>query len=290
MALLLSCPPAWAHIALSQPTFETGQNYAAFFKLDGGCDGSPTTALRVEIPAGVTVLQMPSKPGWTLSSERNGERVSAVTWRGRLDAKAADQFGLFLKLPAEQGTLYFPAVQDCEKGRIAWTQASADAHRAAPMLQLIAAKSAAAPAHYMTGNIMIEQVWSPATPGGATTAAVYMTVMNHGSTPDTLLGGTTSTGGKLEIHQMSGTGRVMSMRPVPDGLTIPPGGTVVLGPQGPYHGMLLGLRAPLVQGTRLPATLTFAKAGPVRVDLEIAAIGARAPAASKGAMPGMEHH
>src|SRR5215510_5953138 len=96
IALLLSCPAASAHIVLSQPSFEAGQNYAAFFKLDAGCDGSPTTALRVEIPAGVTVLQMPLKPGWTLSSEKKSDRVSAVTWRGRLDAKAADQFGLFL--------------------------------------------------------------------------------------------------------------------------------------------------------------------------------------------------
>ena len=293
LALLLAGAPVSARVVLSQSTFEAGQNYAAFFKVDDGCNGAATTALRVDIPSGVTVLQTPPKPGWSLSADKRNGEVTAVTWRGRLEAKSPDQFGLFLKLPSTAGAVYFPALQQCEKGQIAWTdipasqQGSISAHPA-PILQLTAATNAAAPAHYMAGNIMIEQVWSPATPGGATTAAVYMTVMNHGSSPDTLTGGTTPSGGKLEIHQMSMAGGVMTMRPAPGGITIPAGGTVVLGPQGPYHGMLLGLTAPLVRGTRVPATLTFVKAGPVRVELEIAAIGARAPAS--GAMPGMDHH
>ena len=292
-AFLLLCLPASAHVVLSQPTFEAGQNYAAFFKVDAGCENSPTTALRVEIPPGVTVLKTPAKPGWSLEPEKKGAQVIAVTWRGRLDAKSSDQFGLFLKLPATAATLYFPAVQQCEKGQIAWSdipageQASAKVAHPAPMLRLTAAESA--PANYMVGSIMIEQPWSPATPGGASTAAAYMTIMNHGSTPDTLLGGATASGGKLEIHQMSMTGGIMSMRPVPEGVTIPAGGTVVLSPQGPYHAMLLGLRSALVQGTRVPATLTFAKAGQVRVELTIAPIGARAFTTS-GAMPGMDHH
>jgi copper(I)-binding protein len=295
LMLALAVAPASARIVLSQPTFEAGQNYAAFFKLDSGCEGSPTTALRVEIPAGVVVLQTPEKPGWAVNAEQAAGRVSAVTWRGRLDAKSPDQFGLFLKLPADAGTLYFPAVQRCEKGQIAWTavpltgQAGANVGNPAPALRLTAAQSPAALSHYMAGSIMIEQPWSPATPGGATTAAAYMTIMNHGSMPDTLLGGSMASGGKLEIHQMSMAGGIMSMRPVTEGVTIPAGGTVVLSPQGPYHAMLLGLKSSLVQGTRVPATLTFAKAGQVRIELAVAPIGARAftPA---GAMSGMDHH
>jgi copper(I)-binding protein len=291
LVLAFICVPASARIVLSQPTFEAGQNYAAFFKLDSGCEGSPTTALRVEIPAGVTVLETPPKPGWALNTEKRNGQVAAVTWRGRLDGKASDQFGLFVRLPAKAGTLYFPTVQGCEKGETRWTdipaigQAWRDVAHPAPILQLVAGS---APAHYMAGSIMVEQPWSPATPGGAPTAAAYMTIMNHGSMPDTLLGGSITSGGKLEIHQMSMAGGVMSMRPVTGGVTIPAGGTVVLSPQGPYHAMLLGLTTPLAQGTRVPATLNFAKAGQVRVELGIAPIGARA--FSTGAMPGMDHH
>jgi len=143
----------------------------------------------------------------------------------------------------------------------------------------------------MAGAIMIDQPWSPATPRGAATAAAYMTIMNHGSSADTLLGGT-SPAGKLDIHQMLMANGVMSMRPAPGGVTIPAGATVTLGPQGGYHFMLSGLKAPLMEGARVPATLTFAKAGQVPIELSVAAIGARGPAGAApptatGAMPGM---
>jgi copper(I)-binding protein len=225
--------------------------------------------------------------------------VTGVTWRGKLAAKDSDQFGLFVKLPAKPGTLYFPVLQQCEKSEIRWSdipatgQAPRDVAHPAPVLQLIAAAQPAPLAtHYMAGDIMIEQPWAPATPNGAPTAAAYMTIMNHGSTADTLLGGT-SPAGKFDIHQMSMANGIMSMRPVTGGVTIPPGSTVTLGPQGGYHFMLSGLKAPLMQGARVPATLTFAKAGQVPIELSVAAIGARAPAGAAaspmGAMPGMPH-
>jgi copper(I)-binding protein/uncharacterized protein YcnI len=292
-AILAPAVPAAAQIVLSQPSFEAGQNYAAFFKVERGCEGSPTTALSVQIPDGVMVLDTPSKPGWTVSAQRDKGQVSGVTWRGKLAAQSADQFGLFVKLPAKPGTLYFPILQQCEKGELRWSDIPA-AGRAvphpAPVLQLIAAVQAAPPpaTHYMAGAIMIDQPWSPATPRGAATAAAYMTIMNHGSSADTLLGGT-SPAGKLDIHQMSMANGVMSMRPAPGGVTIPPQSTVTLGPQGGYHFMLSGLKAPLMEGTRVPATLTFAKAGQIPIELSVAPIGARAPATAMPGMPGMTH-
>ena len=276
--------PASAHIVLSQPSFEAGQTYAAFFKVEHGCDGSPTVALRVQIPAGVAILRKPEKPGWKLEAQTVKDSLTEITWRGRLEAKAADQFGLLLKLPQKAGPLYFPTVQECEKGQTRWTdipaagQAWRDVPHPAPVLQLIAAA---------TGNMMVSSVWSPATPGGATTGAVYATIMNHGTQPDTLLGGSTPAAGKLEIHQMTRTNGVMSMRPVATGIPVPAGGMIMLGPQTDYHVMLSGLKEPLKTGTRVPATLNFAKAGPVQVEITVEAIGARGPSAS---MPGMDHH
>jgi copper(I)-binding protein/uncharacterized protein YcnI len=296
--IVLLAGPASAHIVLSQPSFEAGQNYAAFFKVEHGCEGSPTIALSVQIPDGVSVLDTPPKPGWTVSAKREKGQVTSVTWRGKLGAKDADQFGLFVKLPAKPETLYFPILQQCEKGEIRWSdipslgQAWRDVPHPAPVLQLVAAaQPATSPPHYMAGDIMIEQPWSPATPRGAATAAAYMTIMNHGASADTLLGGS-SPAGKLDIHQMSMANGVMSMRPVQGGVTIPPQSTITLSPQG-YHFMLSGLKAPLMEGTRVPATLTFARAGQVPIELSVAAIGARAPAgagASMGTMPGMNHN
>ena len=266
--------------------------------MDQGCEGSPTTALSVAIPDGVTVRDTPPKPGWTLSVKRDKGQVTDVTWRGKLAAKDADQFGLFVKLPPRPGTLYFPTLQQCEKGEIRWSdipaagQAPRDVAHPAAVLQLVAASQPTA-SHYMAGDIMIEQPWAPATPRGAPTAAAYMTIMNHGSSADTLLGATSPVGA-LDIHQMSMANGVMSMRPVQGGVTIPPQSTITLGPQGGYHFMVSGLKAPLMEGTHVPVTLRFAKAGQVPIELSVAAIGARAPAGAAaspmGAMPGMNHN
>jgi copper(I)-binding protein len=70
---------------------------------------------------------------------------------------------------------------------------------------------------------------------------------------------------------------VMTMRPLEKGLTIEPGKTVKLAPGG-YHLMMFDLKSPLKQGERLPVTLEFEKAGKVQVSLDVAGVGAQAPA------------
>ena len=146
--------PASAHITLAEPSARAGAAYPALFRVSHGCDGSPTVALRVEIPEEVTGAKPEPKAGWSLQVEtaplakpdRPGGKVSvrvvAVTWRGRLDAHQADRFGLLVKLPARPGLLYFPTVQTCERGENRWTQIPApgaawtSVPRPAPVLNL----------------------------------------------------------------------------------------------------------------------------------------------------------
>ncbi len=74
---------------------------------------------------------------------------------------------------------------------------------------------------------------------------------------------------------------VMKMRPVEGGLEIKPGETVTLKPGG-LHVMLVDLKQPLAPGKMAEVTLQFEKAGTVKVEFPIAAIGAPAPGASAG--------
>jgi len=67
---------------------------------------------------------------------------------------------------------------------------------------------------------------------------------------------------------------VMQMRPLPDGLPIPAGGTVELRPGG-HHLMLMDLKEALVEGETVEVTLTFETAGEVVVPLAIGAPNAR---------------
>jgi hypothetical protein len=134
---------------------------------------------------------------------------------------------------------------------------------------------------YVFGELKITHPWSRPTPPSAPTAVGYLTIVNRGHSPDRLIGGSTPAADKIEIHQMSMVGGVMSMRPVAGGLVIPAGGSVSLAPDG-FHLMLIGPRRPFRPGEHIPIALTFEHAGTVKLDLAV-----EQPADAGGAMPGM---
>ena len=113
-------------------------------------------------------------------------------------------------------------------------------------------------------SVKIFHPWIATPPGGAPTAAAYLTIRNTGKTPEVLLNATTSVAQTMQLHASSMTGGVMSMRPIAGGVTIGPGQGLTLAPGG-YHFMLMHLKHALKAGDRAPAVLTFAKAGAVQV-------------------------
>jgi copper(I)-binding protein len=136
-------------------------------------------------------------------------------------------------------------------------------------------------------SITVEQPWARATPGGAKTGAVYMTLDNKSSTADRLTGASSDVADKLQIHEMKVENGVMKMREVAGGLSIPAGGSVALKP-GSYHVMLIGLKKPLTVGEKFPLTLTFEKAGNISVTVPVQAMGAAQDKGSMGAMGRMQ--
>jgi periplasmic copper chaperone A len=142
---------------------------------------------------------------------------------------------------------------------------------------------------YTVGSIEIANPWARATPKGASVGGGYMTITNKGSEPDRLLGGSSPVAAKLEVHQMSMNNGTMTMRPVPGGLEIKPGQTVVFNPDS-FHIMIMGLKQPLSQGEHVKATLDFAKAWKVEIEYVVGSVGARGPenaASPTMQMPGM---
>lgn len=146
------------------------------------------------------------------------------------------------------------------------------------MALVITATTYAAAQEIKIGDLLIEHPWSRATPTGAKVGAGYLVITNKGSAADKLTGGSTSAAGRLEIHEMSMKGGIMTMRPVTDGLTIEPGKSVTFAPGG-YHLMFNELKAPLRRGDSVTATLEFEKAGKVDVTFDILAVGAKGPMA-----------
>ncbi|MBP2232607.1 copper(I)-binding protein [Azospirillum agricola] len=84
-----------------------------------------------------------------------------------------------------------------------------------------------------------------------------------------------------------GVNGVMKMRPV-DVIEVTPGSPTALQPGG-LHIMLLGLKQPLVKGKAFPLTLTFEKAGPVTVQVDVQGAGAAAPSHEGMAEPQKTH-
>ena len=156
----------------------------------------------------------------------------------------------------------------------------------------VTAGSASA-ADYSVGALKIHDPWSRATPKGAPVGGGYLTITNTGTTPDRLIGGSTGVSKGFEIHEMSMDKGVMKMRMMPNGLEIKPGETVTFKPSG-YHLMFTGLTSQLTKGGHVGATLKFEKAGEVKVQFDVAGIGASSPDGAKPAgegghdMPGMK--
>jgi copper(I)-binding protein len=158
----------------------------------------------------------------------------------------------------------------------------------AAVLALVA--NAAFAHEYKAGSIEIKHPWARATPKGSEVAGGYMKLINTGTTPDRLIGGSVPIAGKFEIHEMSMDGGVMKMRPLPNGIEIKPGQTVELKP-GAYHLMFVGLKAPFEQGKRVKGTLQFEKAGTVEVEYAVVPVGGtpKMEGMDHGNMGGMDH-
>ena len=127
-----------------------------------------------------------------------------------------------------------------------------------------------------------DHVWARATPAGAKTAVLYMTLVNKGTAADRLVAVSTPAAGEASLHETTVADGMTRMRPVA-ALDVKPGTPTVLKPGG-YHVMLTELKEPLVAGQKFSVTLTFANAGKVDVTAVVEKIGAMKP----DDMPGMK--
>jgi periplasmic copper chaperone A len=119
-------------------------------------------------------------------------------------------------------------------------------------------------------SIQVGQPWARATPAGASTGAVYLTITNKSQEMDRLLSASSDVADKLQIHEMKVVNGVMEMREITGGLSVSAGGSVELKP-GSYHIMLSGLKKPLKAAETIPLTLDFEKAGKVSITVPIRA-------------------
>jgi copper(I)-binding protein len=107
---------------------------------------------------------------------------------------------------------------------------------------------------------------------GAKSGVAYLTIMNHGATPDRLVGLKTPVAEHASLHETVEENGVARMQPVP-ALDLAPGASVELKPNG-LHVMLTGLKAPLKKGETVKLTLIFEKAGEMQVEAPVGDVAA----------------
>jgi uncharacterized protein YcnI len=137
--LALAVSPAGAHVYLENRQAAVGASYKAVFAVPHGCSGSATVKIRVQIPEGVIAVRPMPKAGWnvdvvegkySVEYDYHGRKISAgakeVVWSGgKLPDQNYDEFVVSTFLTDSlkpNATLYFPVVQECEKGISRWIE------------------------------------------------------------------------------------------------------------------------------------------------------------------------
>ena len=126
--VLLVPAAASAHVSVSPDAAAAGSTVDLTFGIGHGCDGSATTAVRIEMPEdGIAGPKPIVQGGWTVAVEKDGEAgaVSAVTFTA--DEPVSDDTRAEVRLNVgilsdAAGELVFPVEQTCEDGSVSWSE------------------------------------------------------------------------------------------------------------------------------------------------------------------------
>lgn len=132
---------AEAHVVFNDMESSAGTFHTAQLRVMHGCDGQPTTQIRVEIPDGITRVTPRAISGWSVEVEMKTldepvllhgfevtETVGAIVWSGgSFPDYAYEQFEFRMMMPDEAGTrLDFPVQQICETAKLEWDDIAAE--------------------------------------------------------------------------------------------------------------------------------------------------------------------
>ncbi len=153
---------ASAHVGVSPDELTAGDHGVLTFSFSHGCDGSPTTSLRVTMPEGLASVAPTVDSDWEIAVERGDDGlVSAVTYTAATpvpnDLRGAVSMAVGLD-DSTPDTLAFPVVQTCVDGSTEWTQLAEDGEdpheldSPAPVVSVVAAAEGEHAGHGSTAS------------------------------------------------------------------------------------------------------------------------------------------
>lgn len=132
LALAVAAPlAASAHVHVDPGTASAGSTATLGFSFSHGCDGSPTTALAIDIPEGVGNATPLVQGGWTIQRETGADGMPTriiFTADTPVDdhLKATLSIDVLFDESAAGTSIAFPVTQTCVTGETAWTQVAAE--------------------------------------------------------------------------------------------------------------------------------------------------------------------
>ncbi len=118
-------------------------------------------------------------------------------------------------------------------------------------------------------DITVQDAYVRSSTLSSPTGAAFFMLMNGTDQDDRLIAATTDAAERAELHtHTEDANGVMKMSEIEGGIAVPAQGTHAFD-RGGDHIMLMGLKAPLVQGAEIAVTLTFEKAGDVTVMIPV---------------------
>ena len=132
LALAVGAPlAASAHVHVTPGDAPAGASTRIDFSFSHGCDGSPTTALVVDVPTEVDAVNPVVDGAWTITRELGPDgiptRVTFTAVQPVEDGLSASA-GLVVAFPQSTAgeTVAFPVLQQCAQGETAWTELAAE--------------------------------------------------------------------------------------------------------------------------------------------------------------------
>ncbi len=144
LIVLAGAGAASAHVSIAEQEVAAGSTALITFQFSHGCDGSPTTEVRIQIPAEIAQVTPTINANWdgtkTMEAldtplegshgEQITERVAEVVYTAKTPVPDGfrDVFVLSVPIPEDAAgtTLYFPTIQTCEAGETAWIEIPAE--------------------------------------------------------------------------------------------------------------------------------------------------------------------
>jgi uncharacterized protein YcnI len=173
--LVFGATGASAHVGTDKDEVAAGVSTTLAFGIGHGCEESPTTSMKFQIPASIVNAAPVVKAGWSIEIEKEQlaeavesahgdaqtDRTAVITFTAQdgyaVESGFRDSFSLYFTAPDDEGQLTFKVIQGCESGENAWIDewdgTGDEPEHPAPSVMVVASAGGETDGHGSSGDV-----------------------------------------------------------------------------------------------------------------------------------------